>query len=233
MSGRAGFCTAQVLPDSHGSPSGTARPMARLASDGRKALHSRRANRQSRRADRSLPRPASRLAERQIATEFGRANVTVDESESPLAWLARRRGRNGRALIEPHQLQAGETAARRFHLRPPDAAHDLELGEPDFVRPPRRGGERAAAFTETMIARAPARASGARRGRSGIRRAAARRLLLPQRPRGHRARTRLAAALGQGRAATRARPAGAPLRLCAAQVRGPRAGGDAGRGSPK
>jgi len=39
------------------------------------------------------------LAERQIATEFGRAHVTVDESESPLAWLARRRGRNGRALI--------------------------------------------------------------------------------------------------------------------------------------
>jgi hypothetical protein len=44
------------------------------------------------------------LADRQIATEFGRAKVTVDEAESPLAWLARRRGRNGRALIEPHQF---------------------------------------------------------------------------------------------------------------------------------
>ena len=51
------------------------------------------------------------LAERQIATERGRANVTVDDAESPLAWLARRRGRNGRALIEPHQFQAGERAA--------------------------------------------------------------------------------------------------------------------------
>jgi hypothetical protein len=29
------------------------------------------------------------LPERQIATELGHANVTVDESESPLAWLAR------------------------------------------------------------------------------------------------------------------------------------------------
>jgi hypothetical protein len=29
------------------------------------------------------------LAERQIATERGRANVTVDESESPLAWPSR------------------------------------------------------------------------------------------------------------------------------------------------
>src|ERR1035441_6347699 len=43
--------------------------------------------------------------------------------------------------------------------------------------------------------RAPARASGARRGRAGIRRAAARCLLFPQRPRGYRTRTRLAVAL--------------------------------------
>jgi len=52
-----------------------------------------------------------KLAERQVATKRGRANVTVDEAESPLAWLARRRGRNGRALIEPHQFQAGASAA--------------------------------------------------------------------------------------------------------------------------
>jgi Domain of unknown function (DUF6456)/Bacterial dnaA protein helix-turn-helix len=61
------------------------------------------------------------LAERQIATELGRANVTVDYSESPLAWLARRRGRNGRALIEPHQLQAGERLRADFtraHMMP-------------------------------------------------------------------------------------------------------------------
>jgi hypothetical protein len=28
------------------------------------------------------------LAQRQITTELGRANVTVDEAESPLGWLA-------------------------------------------------------------------------------------------------------------------------------------------------
>jgi hypothetical protein len=44
----------------------------------------------------------------EIVTALGRADVTVDELESPLAWLARRRGRDGRALIEQHQLQAGE-----------------------------------------------------------------------------------------------------------------------------
>src|SRR5439155_24660430 len=48
------------------------------------------------------------LAQRQIITELGRTSVIVDETESPLVWLSRRRGRDGRALIEPHQLQAGE-----------------------------------------------------------------------------------------------------------------------------
>jgi hypothetical protein len=37
-----------------------------------------------------------------------------DESESPLIWLARRKGANGRALIEPHQLQAGERLRTDF-----------------------------------------------------------------------------------------------------------------------
>jgi hypothetical protein len=54
------------------------------------------------------------LARRRIATEFGHATVVVDEAESPLAWLARRRGRSGRALIETHQLQAGERLRADF-----------------------------------------------------------------------------------------------------------------------
>jgi Domain of unknown function (DUF6456) len=56
------------------------------------------------------------LAERRLSTEFGRANVTINEAESPLAWLARRRGRGGRALIEAHQLQAGERLRADFTL---------------------------------------------------------------------------------------------------------------------
>jgi hypothetical protein len=51
------------------------------------------------------------LSERQIEIEIeiehGRACVTIDESESPLAWLARRRGRDGHALIEPHGRRTG------------------------------------------------------------------------------------------------------------------------------
>jgi hypothetical protein len=37
-----------------------------------------------------------------------------DETESPLIWLARRKGADGRPLIEPHQLQAGERLRADF-----------------------------------------------------------------------------------------------------------------------
>lgn len=37
-----------------------------------------------------------------------------DESESPLVWLARRKGTDGRPLIEAHQLQAGERLRAEF-----------------------------------------------------------------------------------------------------------------------
>jgi hypothetical protein len=92
------------------------------------------------------------LSRRQIVTEFGRANVTVDDSESPLAWLARRRGRDGRALIEPHQLQAGERLRADFtraNLMPRTTSN---WGSP--ISSDRRGsaGDRAGAFTATMIA---------------------------------------------------------------------------------
>jgi len=90
------------------------------------------------------------LAERQIESEFGRATVTVDDSESPLGWLARRRGRDGRALIEPHQLQAGERLRTDFTL-----AHLMPRTTASWSSPMssgRRGGEHAAAATDTMVA---------------------------------------------------------------------------------
>ena len=48
------------------------------------------------------------LARRLIATPEGHADVAIDEAESPLAWLARRKGRDGQPLIQVVQLQAGE-----------------------------------------------------------------------------------------------------------------------------
>ena len=91
------------------------------------------------------------LGKREIVTDLGRTSVTVDETESPLVWLARRRGRDGRALIEAHQLQAGErlrTDFTRANLMPRTTSNwsePLSSGR-------QSGSERAGVFTETMIA---------------------------------------------------------------------------------
>ncbi len=54
------------------------------------------------------------LQRRRNAGPDGAATVLVNEAESPLVWLARRKGRDGRALIAPHQLLAGERLRADF-----------------------------------------------------------------------------------------------------------------------
>ena len=54
------------------------------------------------------------LAEQSVVTEAGRTTVVIDEGESPLGWLARRRGRDGKPLIAAHQLEAGERLRADF-----------------------------------------------------------------------------------------------------------------------
>lgn len=54
------------------------------------------------------------LAARDIMTDAGVARVLMNDSESPLAWLARRKGRDGRAMIEPMQFVAGEKLRAEF-----------------------------------------------------------------------------------------------------------------------
>jgi hypothetical protein len=53
----------------------------------------------------------AQLRTHQAVGPAGCTTVLVNETESPLAWLARRRGKDGRPLIAGHQLLAGE------HLR--------------------------------------------------------------------------------------------------------------------
>ena len=61
------------------------------------------------------------LAVHDVMTDAGVARVLMNDSESPLAWLARRKGRDGRAMIEPMQFVAGEKLRADFtraHLTP-------------------------------------------------------------------------------------------------------------------
>ncbi len=69
-----------------------------------------------------------RLDRIEIEIAGERSAVTIDLEESPLGWLARRRGRDGRAFVSPAQLVAGERLRGRFHPRADDAAAHRRLG---------------------------------------------------------------------------------------------------------
>ena len=90
------------------------------------------------------------LARRLIATPDGHVDVTVDEAESPLAWLARRRGRDGRPLIQSVQFEAGERLRGDFtraQMTPRvTSSWDASLAHG------RRGQAGAGTFTDVMVA---------------------------------------------------------------------------------
>jgi hypothetical protein len=90
------------------------------------------------------------LAARVAAVPDGLARVLVDDGESPLMWLARRKGKDGQALISPHHLLAGERLRSDFtcaQLMPRTTSNwDLSISRE------RRSGGSAMTFTETSIA---------------------------------------------------------------------------------
>jgi hypothetical protein len=89
------------------------------------------------------------LGRRKIEGPNGPVEVTVDEAESPLAWLARRRGRDGRMLIEPAQLLAGERLRADFAR-----AQLMPRVTSNWTAPVagRRRGASAVSLTDTVIA---------------------------------------------------------------------------------
>lgn len=54
------------------------------------------------------------LENRDVDVEGAMTKVLADADESPLAWLARRKGRDGRAMIAPAQFLAGERLRADF-----------------------------------------------------------------------------------------------------------------------
>ncbi len=89
---------------------------------------------------------ALRIAE----TPGGPSRVTIDEAESPLMWLARRKARDGRAFIEPHQLQAGERLRAEFTgaLLMPRTTSNWEAP----ISRGRRAGGASTAFGDAVVA---------------------------------------------------------------------------------
>jgi hypothetical protein len=93
------------------------------------------------------------LARRIVATPEGCAEVAVDDGESPLAWLARRKGRDGRPLIEAVQLQlqAGERLRADFtHAQlTPRVTSNWDVSA---ARGRRGGHAGSVSFAETAVA---------------------------------------------------------------------------------
>jgi len=90
------------------------------------------------------------LARARINTPDGPLDVTIDESESPLGRLARRKGRDGQPLIEPMQYLAGERLRADFtraNLMPRVTSSwdpSVALG--------RRGQGAGASFSDAVVA---------------------------------------------------------------------------------
>ena len=88
-------------------------------------------------------RATGRIIERlEIVIDGHRSWVEVDITESPLAWLARRRGRDGRSFIDAVQLMAGERLRADFtraQMMPRTTADWSGMGRPPARHAARTG----------------------------------------------------------------------------------------------
>jgi hypothetical protein len=142
-------------------------------------------------------------------------SATVNDSESPLAWLRRRKDRDGEALISQTQFDAGERLRADFSFAQmtPPRHRQLVVGDALTTRAPRRHGlpyGRGHDRQGCRCARTGASCIGGRR--SGTGRRAGRRMLSSERTGGNRTCRRLAAARRQGHPELRANGIGASLR---------------------
>ena len=91
------------------------------------------------------------LASGKVHTKAGENTVLVNEAESPLVWLARRKGSDGAMLIDSVQLQAGERLRADF-----TRAQLMPRTTSNWTAPvasaARSSGGGAAAMTDAMVA---------------------------------------------------------------------------------
>lgn len=90
------------------------------------------------------------LTLRELMTELGPVSVRVDDAESPLTWLARRKGRDGSTLIDSVQLDAGERLRADFTFAQlmPRTTSNWNAAVADG----RRGAAGAGAMTDAVVA---------------------------------------------------------------------------------
>ena len=91
------------------------------------------------------------LAMREIMTGTGAISVLVNDSESPLAWLARRKGRDGRAMISPNQFIAGEKLRADFTRGQLSPRVTSDWSAPTG-RSRKQGGSGAGEMTDLIVA---------------------------------------------------------------------------------
>ncbi|MCS0501058.1 DUF6456 domain-containing protein [Ancylobacter mangrovi] len=91
-----------------------------------------------------------RLGTRVIEMAGEAGEVVIDLDESPLAWLASRRGRDGQALIAPVQLIAGERLRADFTRA--QMTPRLTADWSAMPKGPRRGGAAGLALSEAVLA---------------------------------------------------------------------------------
>lgn len=91
------------------------------------------------------------LAEREIMTDEGATTVMANDSESPLGWLARRKGRDGRAMISRDQFAAGEKLRADFTRGNLTPRVTSNWSAPTGGRPPGSGGG-ACEMTDLIVA---------------------------------------------------------------------------------
>lgn len=93
------------------------------------------------------------LARRVADLPAGPAAVVVNEAESPLAWLARRKGKDGRPLIEPAQFEAGERLRADFTYAQLTPRLTVDWASPMAGRAPAGGGHSLTLAETTVAAR--------------------------------------------------------------------------------